>query len=298
MNLVKATMVLGTSTRSGSVLSGDAPGRSRLDLNRQMLQTSDPQGIYITDSAGSPFGFTNDHGYEDIRDFLNIADGNVRSLGLCNVAIPDSSLSDMFHVPVPSDVTVLEVLERIPNVPAGCSSLNKSLGRDFAWVWMHEQKAQFESLMSGNASDASKAILKRFGRFHLVDGVRGTPTLWNKSELKKCEGQLSIIEKHPESVLARLRCEYTMSTRSGRRRYRGTLDGLISFDTRTRLWRDARFVASGMHFGDGIYTPNAPKGDYLLLSGFSVSRSKTGRIVPPEKVATDGNIREYKHPES
>ena len=78
MNLVKATMVLGTSTRSGSVLSGDTPGRSRLDLNRQMVQTSDPQGIYITDSAGSPFGFTNDHGYEDIRAFLNIADGNVR----------------------------------------------------------------------------------------------------------------------------------------------------------------------------------------------------------------------------
>jgi hypothetical protein len=69
-------------------------------------------------------------------------------------------------------------------------------------------------------------------------------------------------------------------------------------DAKTRLWRDARFLATGIHFGNGIYTPNAPKGEYRLLTGFQISRSNTGRIVPPEKVATDGNIREYKHPGS
>jgi hypothetical protein len=51
-----------------------------------------------------------------------------------------------------------------------------------------------------------------------------------------------------------------------------------------------------MHFGNGIYTPNAPKGEYRLLTGFQLSHSETGRIVPPEKVVTDGNIREYKRP--
>lgn len=298
MDLVKSTMLLGTSTRSGSVLSGDSPGRSRLDLNRQMVQTSDPQGIYITDSAGSPFGFTNDHGYDDIRDFLKVADANVRSLGLRNVAIPDSALSDMFHVPIPSDVTVLEVLERIPDVPAGCSLLNKSLGRDLAWIWMHEQKAMFELLANNPSAVLSGSFVNRIGRFHLVDGVRGTPTLWNKSELQQCDGRLTVVERSPESVLTRLKCTYAMSTRSGSRRYRGTLDGLVMFDAKTRLWRDARFLATGMHFGNGIYTPNAPKGEYQLLTGFQISRSNTGRIVPPEKVATDGNIREYKHPGS
>lgn len=289
-------MLIGTSTRSGSVLSGDVPGKSRLDLNRQMLQTSDPQGIYVTDSAGSPFGFTNDHGYDDIKDFLNVADENVRSTGLNNVNVPDSALSDMFHVPVPADVSVLEVLERIPNVPAGCSALNKSLGRDFAWLWMHEQKAMYSALIKEQKSSVLQSVAQRIGRFHLVDGVRGTPTLWNRSELKQCSGNVMIVERTPDAILARIRCTFRMRTSNGRRHYHGDLDGLMLFDVATQLLLDAKCVASGLHFGNGVYTPNAPKGEYHLLTGFQLSNSETGRIVPPEKVVTDGNIREYKRP--
>lgn len=289
-------MIFGSSTRSGSVLSGDVPGKSRLDLNRQMLQTSDPQGIYLTDSAGSPFGFTNDHGYEDIRDFLNIADANVRALGLRHSDIPDTALSDMFHVPIPSDVTVLEVLERIPNVPAGCSTLNKSLGRDFAWVWMHEQHAMFDALQSSHSANLKSTFLKRIGRFHLVDGVRGTPTLWNKSELQECFGKVSVIERSANMLVAQISARFRMSTRSQTRKYSGSLNGLIVFDNKSRLWKEVTMLATGQHFGNGIYTPNAPKGNYRLLTGFQLSSGETGRIVPPEKVATDGNIREYKRP--
>jgi len=289
-------MLLGTSTRSGSVLSGDVPGKSRLDLNRQMLQTSDPQGIYITDSAGSPFGFTNDHGYEDIRDFLNVADDNVRSTGLKMIDIPDAALSDMFHVPIPADVSVFEVFERIPNVPAGCSTLNKSLGRDFAWIWMHEQKTMYRSLINDQKTSILPSVAQRIGRFHLVDGVRGTPTLWNRSELKQCRGSLATLERNQDSILARIHCTFKMSTSSGKRRYQGNLDGLLLFDTSMQLLLDAKCIASGLHFGNGIYTPNAPKGEYRLLTAIQLSHSETGRIVPPEKVVTDGNIREYKRP--
>ena len=296
MNLVKSTMLFGTSTRSGSVLSGDSPGKSRLDLNRQMVQTSDPQGIYITDSSGSPFGFTNDHGYDDIRDFLNIADTNVRSTGLKNVYVPDTALSDMFHVPIPADVTVFEVLERIPDVPTGCSLLNKSLGRDFAWIWMHEQKSICAALLANTKTTVPTGFAQRIGRFHLVDGVRGTPTLWGKSEVKHYEGSVSVVERSPAGLLAKIHCDFQMSTRDGRRRYRGKLDGLLLFDPSTQLLLDATCLAQGLHFGNGVYTPNAPKGEYRLLTRLLMSRGNTGRIVPPEKVATDGNIREYKHP--
>ena len=296
MNLVKSTMLFGTSTRSGSVLSGDVPGRSRLDLNRQMVQTSDPQGIYVTDSAGSPFGFTNDHGYDDIRAFLNIADGNIRSTGLKHVFVPDTALSDMFHVPVPTDVTVFEVLERIPDVPAGCSLLNKSLGRDFAWIWMHEQKSMYASLIAKTKANIPQSVTQRIGRFHLVDGVRGTPTLWSKSEIKQCEGSVAVVERSATALLAKVHCDFQMSTRDGKRRYRGKLDGLLLFDPSTQLLLDAMCLAKGLHFGNGVYTPNAPKGEYRLLTRIQMSRGETGRIVPPEKVATDGNIREYKHP--
>lgn len=296
MDLVRSTMLLGTSTRSGSVLSGDVPGKSRLDLNRQMVQTSDPQGIYVTDAAGSPFGFTNDHGYEDIRDFLAVADSNVRQNGLKNVAIPESALSDMFHVPIPNDVSVLEVLERIPNVPAGCSLLNKSLGRDFAWIWMHEQKQLFDALQTRSLVKIPASLGHRLGRFHLVDGVRGTPTLWNRSELIQYSGQASIVEKTSSSLLAKLDCSYAMRTRDGHRKYKGQLRGLILFDAPTWTLSDIKLVAKGLHFGNGIYTPNAPKGNYQLVTAFQFTTSSTSRIVPPEKVATDGNIREYKHP--
>jgi len=263
-----------------------------------MVQTSDPQGIYVTDSAGSPFGFTNDHGFEDIRDFLRVADNNVKSVGLKTVTIPDAALSDMFHVPIPADVSVLEVLERIPDVPAGCSILNKSLGRDYAWIWMQEQKSMLSLLESQKTATVTGDVVRRFGRFHLVDGVRGTPTLWGKSELKRSSGKLTLVEKDSGQLLARLTCQYEMSTRSGNRHYQGTLDGLLMFDARSRLLLDARLLASGLHYGNGIYTPNAPKGNYRLVTGFQISHSETSRIVPPEKVATDGNIREYKHPSS
>jgi hypothetical protein len=87
-----------------------------------------------------------------------------------------------------------------------------------------------------------------------------------------------------------------MSTSSGKLRYQGNLDGLLLFDASTQLLLDAKCIASGWHFGNGIYTPNAPKGEYRLLTAMQLSHSETGRIVPPEKVVTDGNIREYKRP--
>lgn len=297
MQLVESTMVLGRSTRSGSVLSGDKPGASRLDLNRQFTQTLDPQGIYLTDSAGTPYGFTNDHGYDDIRSFLDMADKNIPASGVKNAVIAKRDLNDMFHVPIPKDCQVFEVRERIPNVPKGCSLLNHSLGRDFAWIYASEQKQILSQLkLRRNRFALPKAIMHRLARFHFVDGVRGTPTLWKASEVRSAVATLSFVRLTPDGYLMTLSGSFSLATASKSRSYVGLVTGLILVNPQTGQWEAVRLIARGLHQGTGQYTPNAPPGKYLLLIGLQDTTMPAARIVPPEKVATDGNTTAYKYP--
>ncbi|MEQ1841840.1 MAG: hypothetical protein ABL994_15655, partial [Verrucomicrobiales bacterium] len=72
MEMVQRTMDEGLSSRHGSKLSGQRPGSSDLDLNRQMAQSKDPQGMYVFGADGTPYGFANDHDPEDIEKLMDL----------------------------------------------------------------------------------------------------------------------------------------------------------------------------------------------------------------------------------
>jgi hypothetical protein len=290
--LVSRTMDAGVSTRHGSKLSGQRPGNASLDLNRQMKQSNDPQGMYIFGADGTPYGFTNDHGTEDIDDFMNLGLERFRNSPPQPVVVTDAEKSAAFSITPPPTAQVLQVFARIPSPPENCSYLNNGVGRDFCWIYEHERREVAKFAASGKAFDMPAAIARRIARFHLVDGVRGTPNMWNSSEVKK----LSLSAKPAGAGQLTLTGEFVLRTRNGRRGYSGKIEGTITFDLDTAAWTSVRLLADGTAFGAGTYTPNQPKKPYRLLVGVLETDLTEARIVPPEGVAINGGDRQYRDP--
>ena len=108
------------STRSGSKLSGQGPGNAALDLNRQMTQSNDPQGMYIVGADGTPYGFTNDHDPDDIRRFMDSALTRFRAHPPRPVVIAEADKRAPFSINAPPTAQVLQVYARIPAPPTTC----------------------------------------------------------------------------------------------------------------------------------------------------------------------------------
>ncbi|HQZ28250.1 MAG TPA: hypothetical protein PK648_08885, partial [Verrucomicrobiales bacterium] len=109
MKVVDRTMVEGLSVKNGSKLSGLGPHNANLDLNRQMAQSNDPQGIYIFGADGTPYGFCNDHGPEDIDKLMDMALERFRKAPPQTVAVSKIEKETPFSLVPPATAQVLQV---------------------------------------------------------------------------------------------------------------------------------------------------------------------------------------------
>jgi hypothetical protein len=285
-------MDAGVSTRHGSKLSGLRPGNASLDLNRQMAQSNDPQGMYIFAADGTPYGFCNDHDPADIQELMDLALGRYKAAPQKPVVITDAEKNAPWSVTPPPTAQVLQVFARIPSPPKDSSLLNDGVGRDFCWIYEDELREVARLAAGGTEFAIPATIARRIARFHLVDDVRGTPNMWEKSEIK----QLSLNAKPVGAGQLTLSGEFALRTRGGRRSYSGTLDGTIRFDPETARWSRVRLLADGVASGAGTYTPNQPKKPYRLLVGVLETTLPEARIVPPEEVATQNRDTRYREP--
>jgi hypothetical protein len=282
-------MEAGVSTRHGSTLSGLRPGNANLDLNRQWRQSKDPQGMYIFGADGTPYGFCNDHDPEDIEQLMDAALKRFKAKPPKPVEVTDADKNAPWSVLPPPSAQILQVFARIPSPPESSSYLNKGVGRDFCWIYQNELREVAELAAGGKEFPLPATIVRRIARFHLVDGVRGTPNMWDGKEIKK----LSLVAKPVGAGQHSLSGEFALRTRSGRRGYAGKIDGTITFDPETSAWTRVRLLADGTAFGAGTYTPNQPKKPYRLLVGVLETELPEARIVPPEEVATQNNAKRY-----
>ena len=175
------------------------------------------------------------------------------------------------------------------------SLLNNGVGRDFCWVYADERAAVGNLLHQrpvGGEFPLPPTLVRRLVRFHLVDNVRGTPNMWEASEVRAAvlNGRVT-----GANQLA-LSGHFDLRTASGRRGYAGTLEGRLTLSPRTGVWTTLRLLADGKAFGAGTFTPNQPPAPYRLLVGVFNTDRPEARIVPPEEVATFNRDTRYRTP--
>ena len=118
-------------------------------------------------------------------------------------------------------------------------------------------KDEAKSFINGTLTDS---LLQRIVRYHLVDNTRGTPTGWTENEIKKAEITLQG---------GRLKGRVHLETKDGKRGYEADLLGFLE----VKDGKVTRFdiVAHGEFWGQGTYTPGAPKGRFPLAIAFSLA---------------------------
>lgn len=257
--------------------------------------------MYIVGPDGTPYGFTNDHGPEDINRFMNLALARYRAHPPRPVTISDADKRASFSITPPATASVIQSFTRIPNPPGTCSLLNKGTGRDFVWIYAGEVA---DLLAVGDAAaTAGKAeypltttVARRIARFHLVDSVRGTPNMWEAGEVRSCAFTARTVGQTGTVRRVAFTGPFAMATASGRRAYHGALTGEIDLNRATKTVTRFRAYADGKAQGAGTYTPNEPPGTYRLVIGFKEADNAFARIVPPEEVATYNRDTRYRQP--
>jgi len=139
-----------------------------------------------------------------------------------------------------------------------------SLGREHLWV--REDEAQ--ALAGGKLP---RSLELRLVRYHLVDNTRGTPTGWTEKEIKKA---------HLKLHDGRLTGSVHLETKDGSRGYQAELLGILE----ARDGKVTRFdmVVQGQFWGQGAYTPGAPRGRFPLAIAFRLldARDPLYHLVP------------------
>ena len=116
-----------------------------------------------------------------------------------------------------------------------------------------------QALIKGELPESLK---RRIVRYHLVDNTRGTPTGWTENDIKKMEMKLSE---------GRFTGSVHLETKDGSRGYQADLLGFVQ----AKDGKVTRFdiVAHGQFWGQGTYTPGAPKGRFPLAISFTLGEA-------------------------
>jgi hypothetical protein len=298
--LVDRSMKEQVSTRSGSKLSGEAIGASstRHDLNRQVCQTNDPQGMYVCGPDGTPYGFTNDHDPPDILKYMDRCLVAYRAHPPKPTVVTEAEKNTPFSIQPAPTTQVLQTFARIPNVPKGSSFLNEGVGRDFVWLYANEAASLVAHAQKsgGMMFPLPETFARRLARFHLLDNVRGTPDLWEAKDIRQLRLQARTVANENGVLTVKFSGPFAMQNASGKRGYGGSLDGYLTIDARTHQVARCQAFADGKAWGIGTFTPNAPPGKFRLIIALVDTKDIAARIVPPEEVATYNRDTRYRNP--
>ena len=145
----------------------------------------------------------------------------------------------------------------------------ESLGRDHLWVRKDEAEALAKSLAAGTFPTS---LAQRLARYHLVDNTRGEPPMWEAAEIKRLE--LTIRDGQVRGVVH-------LETRRGDRGYQADIAGIIEVQDGNISRLD--LVAKGQFWGEGTFTPNAPKGKFPLAVACRLADADSAASqVPPQ----------------
>ncbi len=222
------------------------------------------QGLHVINTAGELVGYVYDFRPVSVLSMLRKALAKFAPVQAPEI---DFTKKDPRFV-IPEGGLVIDVTTKILGghapVEGGKDSIRakmegawkNSFGREHLWV----RKDEAEALAAGALPESLK---KRIARYHLVDNTRGTPTGWSEKEVRKLEMTLAD---------GRLSGSVHLATESGDRGFEGEILGFVE----AKEGRVTRFdvVARGQFWGEGKYTPGAPKGKFPLAAAFKLADPK------------------------
>ncbi len=230
------------------------------------------QGLHVINTAGDLVGYVYDFRPESVRAMLENALKKFKPVEASEIAFVEKDRRFVLPdggVVVAVTTKVLGGHDPVKSAPGTIQhemekAWKTSLGREHLWI----RKDEVQALARAELPESLK---KRIVRFHLVDNTRGTPTGWTEGDIKKLELTL---EK------GRLQGRVHLETKDGRRGYQADLLGFIE----TTEGKVTRFdlVAHGQFWGQGTYTPGAPKGKFPLAIAFRLADGNDPlyRLVP------------------
>jgi hypothetical protein len=257
VDLLKAKFVCVGIAHNGAGRRKDAEG----DFARKLIGKGGTlQGLHVINTAGDLIGYVYDFRPQSVTAML---DKSLKSFKPVDAPPIDFKQQDQRYT-MPQDglvvYTIAKVLAGHDAVKAAKGTIQydmetawkSSLGSEHLWV----RKDEAQILVRG---ELPESLQKRIVRYHLVDNTRGTPTGWTESEIKKLEIKLSD---------GRLSGSVHLETKDGSRGYQANLLGFIE----ARDGKVTRFdvVTRGEFWGQGPFTPGAPKGRFPLAISFTL----------------------------
>lgn len=268
------------------------------ELARVRDISHDPQGYYVAGADGQSYGWVNDADPSDLHRFLDRALKQWRAHPPRRVTVTATERDEPWaRFPDPS-TEVVRIYSRIRPLPKDVWGLNRGVGRDFLWIYREELQAIAGSaITAGTEVTLPQSLVQRLVRYHLVDGVRGTPDMWGPRAVRRAEAHARLISV--EGNIARIAFNLVFAMRApGRhaRGYQGRLDGELAIDRTTLRLTRFRAIAEGSAWGAGKYVPFPPPGRFHLIIAMTEARDEVARQVPPEAVSTRRSDEEYRRP--
>lgn len=266
-------------------------------LDAQKSFSNDSQGMYIIGADGTSYGYCNDHDPSNIHVVLDKSLKKFKAHPPKKVTVTDKEIHTAFAITPAPTTSVLRVFSRIRPVPKGVTGLNHSVGRDHMWIYPDEVKTLLAwSKQTPNGFKMPASVVLRFARYHLLDDVRGTPDMWDADEVRHVAFKAKTLRQSGNICTIVFTGSFKMRNHCEARGYEGTIEGELDLDSASQRVTRCRAVSSGKAWGDGTYTPNAPKGKYPLVIAFVEAHDAASQVVPPEAVSTENSDAKYHHP--
>jgi hypothetical protein len=244
--------------------------------NPRDLSSVTSQGFYVLGADGTAYGFNNNRDPERVLSFIKKGMDEFRAAPPRSV---DIEADDAGYTRKPSEpVTAIRVFSRIKPLPEGCDILNHSVGRDHFWMY----RSDVEAIAKGKGKfKLPEPIALRLVKYHLVDNVRGEPSFWSPTEVKKADFQ--VVAKGNDVYT--LTGTYSMATADQKRGLRGVFEGEIRIDPAKMAVTRFRGYGEAKAWGAGPYTPRPPEGEFPLVFALVNVDDEFSRSTPPQGAA-------------
>ena len=231
------------------------------------------QGFYIATAAGDLLLYNNNRNPEKVLRLMRqklreFATEHVDSAKIAE--IQTEKVDPRYNAAPPEGGLVLRVHAKVLDGYEATSHrwrriFQTAVSRDNLWISDREHRA----LVRGQIP---QRLQQRIARFHLVDNTRGEPPMWRANEVRKLNMTLKEGELNGTVQLKNARQD---------RGFEAELKGKIE----VKAGRVVRFdmVCLGQFWGEGRYTPGAPRGKFPLAISFTLADgTDIADRVPPQ----------------
>ncbi len=229
---------------------------------------STTQGLYIASPDGTLLAFSNNRNPRRVQAMMEKALRDFVPHDFQPVVAV--SRDDRYNPEPPEGGLVLRVQARVLDGYGETGDrtqriFQQAVSRDNMWITAGEHNSLARGVVPGE-------FVERMARFHLVDNTRGEPPMWKKGEIRHME-----LTCRDGSISGRIELE----TDDGSRGYQAAITGNYSVDDEKIV--SLEMAATGLFYGEGRFTRNAPDGKFPLAVYFQLADgSDIADRIPPQ----------------